>query len=126
MPNWQGSDRRDTLPADWAQITVRILRRDFHRCQHIREDTGRRCLAQARDVDHIIPHSQGGGDDDGNLQSLCPYHHLRKSGREGGLASGRARRARRDAARPLHPGLMTDDEARAAARRTRGDDAAPF
>lgn len=106
MPNWEGSKRRSTLPDDWAVTTLRILRRDFHRCQHIREDTGKRCLGQARDVDHIIPNSQAGSDADSNLQALCEYHHRQKSGREGGRASGKARRAKRDAAKPLHPGLM--------------------
>jgi 5-methylcytosine-specific restriction enzyme A len=104
---WVGSNRRATLPLNWPEITLRILRRDHHRCQWVRYDTDRRCLRHANDVDHIIPYSQGGSDDDQNLQTLCPYHHGKKSGREGGLASGIARRARADAARPLHPGLSS-------------------
>ena len=121
MPTgWQGSERRSTLPADWAVTCFRILRRDHHRCQWIRVDTDRRCLAQARDVDHIISHADGGSDDDSNLQSLCEYHHRKKTGREGGIASGRSRRAKRDSEKPLHPGLIPAQPA------FRDDGPAPF
>ena len=106
MPNWEGSDRRSTLPPDWAVTVLRILRRDHHRCQWIRQDTGRRCLAKARDVDHKLSHKDGGTDDDSNLWALCEWHHRRKTGQEGGRASGIARRAKAEAAKPSHPGLM--------------------
>jgi 5-methylcytosine-specific restriction protein A len=106
MPNWEGSDRRQTLPKDWPTRVVRVLKRDRYRCRHIREDTGRRCGRHADQVDHIVSYKDGGTDDYSNLQALCEYHHLQKSGREGGLASGRARRARAKAAKPLHPGLI--------------------
>lgn len=107
MPSgWIGSDRRDTLPPNWPATQLRILNRDFHRCQWIRYDTDKRCLAPARAVDHIVSHGEGGGDEDANLQSLCDYHHNKKSGGEGGRASGRVRAAKAAAAKPLHPGLM--------------------
>jgi 5-methylcytosine-specific restriction endonuclease McrA len=106
MPGWKGSNRKSTLPVGWPAIQIRILKRDHHACQHVREDTGRRCGLRATDVDHIIPNSQGGSDADSNLQALCTWHHRRKSGREGGLASGQARTARAEAAKPLHPGLI--------------------
>jgi 5-methylcytosine-specific restriction endonuclease McrA len=108
MPGFEGSDRRRTLPADWPTIVKRILIRDHHRCQHIREDTQRKCGRRASDVDHIISYKQGGTDDDSNLQALCAYHHGKKTGREGGTASGRARAARRTAEQPVHPGLLTE------------------
>lgn len=118
MPTgWKGSNRRAELPPDWPVTILRILRRDHHRCQWIRYDTGRRCLAKARDVDHRIAHSDGGTDQDSNLWALCQYHHERKTGTEGGIASGKARRAKRDAAKPQHPGLMT---------RVQIEDPAPF
>lgn len=121
MPTgWEGSDRRRTLPDDWAVRQLTVLRRDHHRCQHIRIDTERRCLRQARDVDHIIPNSQGGTDDYSNLMALCSYHHSQKSGREGGIASGKAKRARAEKARPMHPGLMPAPEP------VRDDGPAPF
>lgn len=107
MPTgWKGSDRRHTLPANWGQTCLRILNRDHHRCQWVRQDTDRRCLAKAHDVDHRTPHSEGGTDDDSNLWALCTWHHARKTGIEGGTASGVARRAKRDAAKAIHPGLM--------------------
>jgi 5-methylcytosine-specific restriction endonuclease McrA len=102
-PNREGSNRQQTLPKDWPAI---VMRRDHHRCRHVREDTGRKCGRSANQVDHIVPYTDGGTDDDRNLQALCEYHHRQKSGREGGVASGRARRARRDAAKPIHPGLI--------------------
>lgn len=102
MPGWKGSNRRSRLPTDWEQIRRDILDRDGSQCQHVRYDTGHKCLLPAHDVDHII-----NNDDDSytNLQALCPWHHKQKSGREGGTASGKARRARAQQAKPLHPGL---------------------
>jgi 5-methylcytosine-specific restriction endonuclease McrA len=108
MPNWIGSNRRTLLPADWPTIVKRILIRDHHRCQHVREDTQRKCGRRATDVDHITRPADGGTDDDSNLQALCSYHHGQKTGREGGIASGRSRQAARDAAKPLHPGLLQE------------------
>lgn len=124
MPTgWQGSDRRSQLPPDWPAVVLRILKRDHHRCQWVRYDTDKRCLRHATDVDHILPYSQGGTDVDANLQALCPYHHKKKSGREGGLASGISRRAARDAAVPLHPGLMPAPEQ---AKQSHDQDPPPF
>src|SRR6185312_6286195 len=110
MPNWEGSDRRQTLHPDWPVRKLTTPRRDHHRCQWVRYDTGQRCLAHANQVDHITPYSEGGTDDYSNLQSLCEYHHLRKSGREGGIASGKSRRAKATAAKPIHPGLLPPAE----------------
>jgi 5-methylcytosine-specific restriction protein A len=103
MPNWQGSDRRDRLPADWPLRRAFVLDRDGHSCRHIREDTGRPCGVPAHDVDHIR-----NNDDHGyhNLQALCEYHHRQKSGREGGLASGKSRQRAKEARAPKHPGLI--------------------
>lgn len=101
---WAGSKRKSTLPADWQETRKRILRRDGFVCQHVRADTERICAKPARDVDHIVPHAQGGSEADSNLQSLCPWHHSRKSGREGGRASARAREGRRPTRQ--HPGYL--------------------
>jgi 5-methylcytosine-specific restriction enzyme A len=109
MPNWEGSTRRFTLPWNWeSEIVPRILRRDHNRCQHIREDTQKKCGRRAADVDHIVSHADGGTDDDSNLQALCTYHHRQKTGREGGIASGKARAAKAAAAKPIHPGLLAE------------------
>jgi 5-methylcytosine-specific restriction protein A len=99
---WEGSTRHDRLPADWPDTRVRILNRDGHRCQHQRVDTGKVCGVMATDVDHI---HRGDDHRDENLQALCTWHHRKKSGREGGLASGAARAAKRAREAPSHPGL---------------------
>ena len=104
---WEGSTRRERLPADWSAIRKRVLRRDGHRCTHT--DNGIRCSARATDVDHIIA-----GDDhsEHNLRSLCSDHHRAKSAREGYDAMRRMVRARRAAADKKfrrteeHPGLL--------------------
>jgi 5-methylcytosine-specific restriction protein A len=100
---WQGSDRRARLPADWEATRQYVLRRDGFICQHVRTDTGRICAYRATDVDHI---ERGDDHRESNLQALCDYHHKKKSGREGGLASRDARAKRRAATASKHPGLQ--------------------
>lgn len=39
----------------------------------------RMCSRPALDVDHIVPLSQGGGNDHGNLQPLCHSCHSKKT-----------------------------------------------
>ncbi|MCI2958231.1 hypothetical protein MN032_11030 [Agromyces atrinae] len=102
MPNWEGSDRKETLPPDWEKRRLRVLRRDRYRCQHVRYDTGRKCAAFANQVDHINDREDH---DERNLQSLCEWHHLRKSGSQGGTAAAEARQAREASSKPRHPGL---------------------
>lgn len=103
MPGWQGSDRKQRLPADWPAIRRRILKRDGYTCTWF--EYGARCPARATDVDHKVA-----GDDhsDENLRSLCSEHHKRKSGREGAQAMHKQRR--RNAAKfrrdEEHPGLL--------------------
>ncbi|MEV8214994.1 HNH endonuclease signature motif containing protein [Leifsonia sp. NPDC077715] len=109
MSGWKGSDRRRQLPKDWPAIVMFVLRRDRHRCQRVREDTGKKCGRHANQVDHKIRPADGGTDHPSNLQALCEWHHQRKSSSEGGTASAIARRARRDAAKPLHAGLLDAD-----------------
>lgn len=104
MPNWQGSDRRSRLPADWPKRRLRVLRRDGGQCTALTE-AGGRCDSTATDVDHIRP-----GDDhsDSNLTSLCSYHHRIKSSREGAAAKHARRRkiAGRFKRTEQHPGLL--------------------
>ncbi|TCC19953.1 HNH endonuclease [Kribbella sindirgiensis] len=105
MPGWNGSNRRDRLPANWNKIRERILRRDNYECQQENPYGAKECPEPATDVDHIIP-----GDDhsDVNLQSLCDWHHKQKSGAEG-AAAARARRQKIDRKfrrTEEHPGLM--------------------
>ncbi|WJN62543.1 HNH endonuclease [Streptomyces phage phiScoe1] len=104
MPNWEGSDRRSRLPADWPKIRLRVLRRDAGQCTALNQ-AGERCGEVATDVDHIRP-----GDDHSmeNLRSLCSWHHRKKSGAEGAAAKAARRRAmaKRFDRREQHPGLL--------------------
>lgn len=90
------SARKDRLPADWPTRRQRILRRDRYKCQEIID--GRRHLAPAREVDHIVP-----GDDhrDENLRAICTACHRKKSSAEG-VAAQRRRKAEPEP----HPGLI--------------------
>jgi hypothetical protein len=107
-----------TLPADWEHRRLVVLERDQYQCQHERADTGEICGLYATDVDHA-------GDDRNDhriekLRALCPWHHLRRSGQQGGQASQAARRAREAAAAPKHPGVLDTP------LRPRADDPPPF
>ena len=97
---WATSNRKAQLPDNWAALRVEILRRDNHRCRHIRTDTGRRCNAYANQVDHI-DQQRNWDHSPTNLQSLCEWHHRVKSSAEGGRAAGR-----RNGATRRHPGLL--------------------
>jgi hypothetical protein len=57
----------------WRKIRQRILQRDGHTCQA--------CGMDGNSVDHIVPRSMGGGDDDWNLQTLCIPCNSAKGGR---------------------------------------------
>jgi 5-methylcytosine-specific restriction protein A len=37
------------------------------------------CTARATEVDHKLPRTQGGTDDERNLQGLCHHHHSQKT-----------------------------------------------
>ncbi|CAB4194196.1 HNHc domain containing protein [uncultured Caudovirales phage] len=47
----------------WIKIAKRIRERDGYTCMI--------CGMDGNSVDHIVPRSAGGGDDDWNLQTLC-------------------------------------------------------
>lgn len=89
MPgNWEGSQRRDELPADWAAIRQIVILRDRGRCRWI--ESNARCPAPGTDVDHVgdkLDHSPA------NLRLLCSAHHNRRSSAQGNAAQ-RARRLR--------------------------------
>lgn len=104
MPNWEGSDRRERLPGNWySEIRPAILARDGYRCRWVRVDTGTRCTQPASDVDHI---RNGDNHAPENLRALCHWHHLKKSGSEGGQASAAARKRIRRNGGKQHPGLL--------------------
>lgn len=98
--SWDGSDRKSRLPADWERRRMRVLRRDAYRCQ-ARDSTGALCGARGSDVDHVI---RGDDHDEDNLQTLCRWHHSRKSSAEGNAA--RRPRLVREREPERHPGLL--------------------
>ena len=64
----------------WEKIrTLHLAREPLCRaCKAEGQDTA------ATDVDHIKPKRAGGTDQEENLQSLCIYHHARKTASEDG------------------------------------------
>jgi 5-methylcytosine-specific restriction endonuclease McrA len=82
---------------------MQCLRRANFRCEHVRSDTGFPCGLPANQADHIVPNFEGGGDELGNLQALCEYHHAEKSSGEGARAARRYRARRKENAFYDHP-----------------------
>lgn len=85
---WEGSNRRERLPADWGKLRDKVFARAGYQCQwteRYSDGTVERCIQPAEHCDHIRR-----GDDHrlSNLRALCEPHHDMKSGREGHQASG--------------------------------------
>lgn len=66
---------------EWQRLRLQILRRDGFRCVCPDCKAANRLLP-AHVVDHIIPKSEGGGDDPSNLQSMNKLCHDKKTARE--------------------------------------------
>ncbi len=84
--------RTQPLPPDWPRVRRRILRRDDYRCYV--------CGGPGVHVDHIVPVSQGGTDDDSNLATICRRCHARKTALEANAA-----KPKRTRPQEKHPGL---------------------
>ena len=85
--------RTKPLPRDWHKTQPRILKRDGYRCYL--------CGAPGcRKVDHVVPVSQGGGEEDSNLAAICDDCEKREAarGERGQAEAGTAVTER-------HPGL---------------------
>jgi len=96
---WNSDARRRELPSDWKIIRKKALERDGYRCRWV--VNGKRCTANANEVDHIndpLDHSLE------NLQALCSRHHGNKTSREAQLARYGLRR-RRGQRFDAHPGM---------------------
>jgi len=62
---------------EWQRVRKAALRRAGGKCE--------KCSSSLRlQVDHVIPVSQGGGNEPGNVQVLCEVCHKRKTATEGG------------------------------------------
>jgi len=86
-------------PRGWTTTTKRILQRDGRQCYR----RGPQCIGAATQVDHVIPHSQGGSHDDSNLAAICKPCHDEKTKVE--ATAGKKRRSGRLPAERL-PGLL--------------------
>lgn len=76
MSGWEGSDRRERLPANWAKLRAKRLEIDGGQCTW-RLPSKKRCPRPATEVDHKVAMS-----DDHRitaLQSLCADHHTAKT-----------------------------------------------
>lgn len=60
-------------PDEWVAIRIKILKRDNYMCAY--------CGKKANTVDHILPKSKGGTEDDSNLVSCCKSCNQIKSNR---------------------------------------------
>jgi len=76
---WQ-HDRRSRhargYGSQWVRTRALVLKIDNYLCQP--------CLRQGRptpatEVDHIVPKSQGGGDEADNLEAICKNCHVAKT-----------------------------------------------
>ena len=61
--------------AYWRKLRISILQRDNWLCQVCH-------VADASEVDHIVPKSLGGSDDADNLQAICRDCHIEKTQKE--------------------------------------------
>ncbi len=89
-PN-RGSRHERGYGTEWDHTVKRIRARDHDLCQRcIRRDDGHIGLYSA--VDHITQKSQGGSDNDSNLEVICKPCHTAKTQAEsmggGGRISG--------------------------------------
>jgi len=88
--------RTKPLPLDWGRTHRRILRRDRGIC-YVCHKPG------ARSVDHIVPSSRDGSEEDWNLAAIHEHPcHARKTALEANAANPMARSRKREEER--HPG----------------------
>jgi len=69
----------------WMKLRNLVMQRDCGLCQPCLK-AGR--VTPARQVDHIVSKSEGGTDDEANLQAICLECHKAKTGREAAQGRG--------------------------------------
>lgn len=74
------AETQRTRGSAWVKIRQRVLLRDRGLCVACRAQG---LVTVATEVDHIVPLSEGGGDNESNLQSLCKPCHDAKSAEDG-------------------------------------------
>ncbi len=79
-PRQVASTEQQGLGWSWQKLRLQILKRDCGLCQPCAR-AGR--ITPGNEVDHIIPRFEGGGDEESNLQTICPACHEPKSAAEG-------------------------------------------
>lgn len=90
--SWSRTSRHERgYGTEWSHTRKRILERDKGLCQPCKRKGKYR---PAKAVDHITAKSQGGTDDDGNLEATCTPCHRDKTSRESADAQGRTYRHR--------------------------------
>lgn len=92
----RGSRHERGYGSAWDRARARVLRRDAGICQACLADG---LVHQGTEVDHKLPKSQGGTDDDSNLQTICAARHRAKT-----LAEAARARGINPAAEPATPG----------------------
>src|SRR5690606_8465959 len=78
---WKGTRKRSSRR--WERKRQRGLRRDRWQCEPCKRE-GRK--TKATEVDHIVPLSQGGTDDDDNPRAICRDCHKAKTQQEANAA----------------------------------------
>jgi 5-methylcytosine-specific restriction protein A len=71
----------------WRRKRDAVLKRDAYQCQ-CEDCRAEDLITLADEVDHIVPRSQGGTDDESNLRAINHDCHAKKSERERREGSG--------------------------------------
>lgn len=88
-PKWKAKKATTTergYGSAWRKRREVIMNRDGRLCQVCRKEDR---ITEATEVDHVIPKSKGGTDDDSNLQAICSPCHATKSQQEMGKPAAR-------------------------------------
>lgn len=94
--------RVSPLPDDWQQLRRLVFERDGYRCV-MRMRDGSRCRDRATDCDHVNGDADHSLD---NLQSLCAWHHRRKTAKQANAARNVQGRMTERRPRAKHPGEL--------------------